>query len=193
MDPGPLLILSGPSGSGKSTLISRLLREKQWPLRLAVSATTRPARPGELEGVHYFFWTSAQFQAEVEAGGFLEWADNFGHRYGTPRREVEPWRQRGDGVLLDIDVQGWEQVKAVCPDLVSVFVRTSSLETLERRLRQRRTESEEAIRRRLDRARLELGRANEYDYQVINDDLDFALAELRAILDPLFKGKPHAG
>jgi guanylate kinase len=182
---GPLIILSGPSASGKSTIIGRLLAPGDLPLRLSVSVTTRQPRPGETDGVHYHFWTRAQFEAERSAGGFLEWADVFGNYYGTLRREVEPFREQGQGVLLDIDVQGAEQIRLCCPDAVGVFLKTSSLEAYEKRLRGRGTETEEAIRRRLAEARRELERAGEYNYQVINDDLDTAVRNLRAIVRQL--------
>src|SRR5437868_1235283 len=104
MSRGPLIILSGPSGSGKSTVIARLLGESDLPLRLSVSATTRAPRPLERDGEQYHFWTKERFQKEIEAGGFLEWAEVHGNFYGTPRSEVEPYRGRGIGVILDIDV-----------------------------------------------------------------------------------------
>lgn len=184
--PGPLIIISGPSGSGKSTLIHELLRGASWPLRLAVSVTTRKPRAGEQEGKHYYFWSRSDFEAEVKREGFLEWAEVFGNCYGTLRREVTPYRQQGQGVLLEIDVQGWQQVKKHCPDAVSIFIRTSSLETYEKRLRDRGTESEEAIERRLQGARAELAFAPGYDHQVINDDKDAALTELRSIVQGSF-------
>jgi guanylate kinase len=190
---GPLIILSGPAGSGKSTIIRRLLEENAWLLRLSVSATTRPPRPGEVEGVHYYFQSKEVFRAEIEAGEFLEWAEVFGNYYGTLRREVEPYRLQGTGVLLDVDVKGCEQVRRKCPDAVSIFLRASSMETYEKRLRDRKTETEATLRKRLEGAKLELARAAEYDYQVINDDLDSALAAIRAIIDPLFERKNHAG
>jgi guanylate kinase len=190
---GPLIILSGPAGSGKSTIIRRLVEDKTWPLRLSVSVTTRAPRPGEVEGVHYYFRTKEVFRAEVAAGAFLEWAEVFGNYYGTLQAEVQPHRLRGIGVLLDIDVKGWEQVRRHCPDAVSIFVRASSMETYEKRLRERKTETEAAMQRRLAGAKLELARAPEYDYQVINEDLDTALASIRAILDPLFERNNDAG
>jgi len=187
MLPGPLIIVSGPSATGKSTLIERLLAEKGWPLRLSVSVTTRAARPSERDGVHYHFWTRDRFEHEIRADGFLEWAEVHGNFYGTLQHEVAPYRSRGMGVLLDIDVKGWEQVKAKCPEVVSVFIRTSSLQVLEQRLRSRGTETEEEIQRRLRGAAAELARAPEYDHQIINDNLDPALDQLRAIVGPLFE------
>ncbi|MCI0458317.1 MAG: guanylate kinase [Gemmataceae bacterium] len=193
MNKGPLLILSGASGSGKSTLIQRLLAAREFPLRLSVSATTRDRRPNEREGIHYHFWTRERFEEGIKAGSFLEWAQVFGNYYGTPREEVEPYRAQGVGVILDIDVQGAAQVRAKCPDAVSIFVHaaapenvTEELRVLEERLRKRGTESEEAIRRRLEGARRELERASEYDEQIINDDLGRAVAEASALLGRLF-------
>jgi guanylate kinase len=186
MHAGPLIIVSGPSGSGKSTLIRDLLQNAPWPLRLSVSVTTRPPRPGEQDGVAYHFWQRERFEQELGRAGFLEWAEVFGNYYGTLKREVAPYRAQGQGVLLEIDVQGREQVKRIHPEAVAVFIRTSSLETYEKRLRERGTESEAAIERRLKGARIELPRAAEYDHQVINDDFDQALAELRRIVNQLF-------
>ena len=182
----PLIIVSGPTGSGKSTIIRRLLQEKNWPVRFSVSATTRKPRPGERDGEHYHFWAMAEFLKRKDAGEFLETAEVHGNYYGTPASEVTPYRAKGVGVLLDIDVQGAEQVKKRCPDAVSIFVRPSRFETLEERLRGRGTESEEAMQRRLTNARAELARAGEYDFHVINDDLETALASMREILSTLF-------
>jgi guanylate kinase len=179
---GPLLILSGPTASGKTTLIARLLADATLPLRLSVSVTTRPPRPGEQDGKHYHFWNRERFQQEVSAGAFLEWAEVYGNYYGTLTSEVEPYRRRGLAVLLEIDVKGWEQVKCRCPDAVAIFLRTSSLDVYERRLRQRKTESEAAIQRRLEGVRAELARAPEYDYQVVNDDLEAAVEQVRNIV-----------
>ncbi len=193
MTPGPLIIISGPSGSGKSTLIDQVLAKPPGPLRLSVSVTTRARRPAELDGVHYHFWSRERFLRERDAGGFLEWAEVHGNYYGTLVAEVAPHRAMGQGVLLDIDMHGWEQVKRLCPDAVSIFVRTSSPEEYERRLRMRRTESAEQIERRLRAAAAELARAPEYEYQVINDDLPTAMAALRAIVNPLFERSRDAG
>jgi guanylate kinase len=187
--PGPLVIVSGPSGSGKSTVIDRVLKTSGLPLRLAVSATTRPARPGEQDGVHYYFWTPERFEREVRAGAFLEWAEVHGQRYGTLKREVEPFRQQGKGVILDIDVQGARAVRRQIPDAVPVFLRTSAFETYEQRLRQRASEDETKIQERLATARKELACADEYDFHVINDDLNVAMDKFQAILRQLFERK----
>jgi guanylate kinase len=194
MTTGPLIIVSGPSGSGKSTVIERLRETSSLPLHLSVSATTRAPRPGEKDGVHYHFWTPEQFESEVKSGSFLEWARVHGKCYGTLRREVAEPRARGEGVILDIDVQGASQVWKHCPDAVSVFLQASSMEAYEQRLRKRGTETEEAIERRLKAASGELAHAAEYDHLVINDDLDAAVAGLRAIVQQQFdKGDRNAG
>jgi guanylate kinase len=189
----PLFILSGPSGSGKSTVVCRLVAEPSPPLRQSVSATTRQPRPTERDGVHYHFWTRERFGAAVHAGELLEWADVFGNWYGTPRSEVDPYRQKGIGVILAIDVQGAGQVRQRCSDAVTIFLRTSSLEVYEQRLRARGTETEDTIQRRLQGARRELERVGEYQYVVINDVLDTAVAELRQIVRSHFQGRDHAG
>jgi len=175
---GPLIIVSGPAGSGKSTLIRRALGVFGPRLRHSVSATTRAPRPGEVDGTHYHFWTRERFESAIEAGEFLEWARvHEVDLYGTPRDEVGPFRARGIGVILDVDVQGAEQLRRTCPDAVSVFLVTPE-GAYEARLRARGTETEEAIRRRVQTARVELARANEFDYRLLNDDMDRAAAEL---------------
>jgi guanylate kinase len=189
---GPLIILSGPSGSGKSTVIKRLLADPPGPLRLSVSATTRPRRAGEVDGVDYHFWTRDRFAAELADGSFLEHAVVHGNDYGTLRSEVEPYLSKGDGVILDIDVQGAEQVRRICPEHVSVFLKTPTLGEYERRLRQRGTEDEAAVQRRLTNARAELAHADGYQYQIINGDLATAVAELRAIVAREFERTRNA-
>jgi guanylate kinase len=189
----PLIILSGPSGCGKSTVTAGLLERGDLPLRQSVSATTRPPRPAEEDGHHYRFWTRERFEQEIRAGGFLEWAEVYGNYYGTPRSEVEPYRESGVGVILVIDVKGAAQVRARCPDAVSVFLRASSWAECERRLRGRGQDDEAAILRRLATAREELGRAGEYQYEVINDDLDTAVGQLHAIVSKQFERSGHAG
>lgn len=191
--PGPLVVLSGPSGTGKSTVIRRLLASTDLPLRLSVSATTRPPRVGELDGREYHFLTTEQFQREIANDGFLEYAQVHGrHYYGTLKREVEPYQRQGIGVILDIDVQGADQVRRRCPDFVSIFLLAPSLQAYEERLRHRATETEEAIQRRLTSMVRELAVANRYDYQVVNDDLDQAVAELSGIVRQQFERASHA-
>jgi guanylate kinase len=189
---GPLIILSGPSGSGKSTLLARVLKTAGLPLRQSISATTRPRRPHERPGVDYYFLSPEEFDAKLRAGDFLESAVVHGFRYGTPRAPVDELRRKGLGVVLVIDVQGADQVRRTCPDNISIFVRTSSPEILERRLRQRRTENEAALQQRLHNARAELGHAAAYQYQVVNDDLDKAVQDLTDILRTQFHEGDHA-
>jgi len=180
--PGKLFILSGPSGSGKSTVISQALATADLPIRLAVSATTRRPRPGEVDGVHYHFWTPEQFAAAIRDNQFLEWADVYGNFYGTLRSEVDPYLARGESVLLEIDVQGGVQMRQKRPDAVLVFLRTSTPAEYEARLRQRQTDDEASLQRRLKSAEVELAVGNSYDHQLINDRLDEAVAALRAVI-----------
>jgi len=183
----PLIILAGPSGSGKSTIIARLLKESGPPLRLSVSATTRAPRRYEENGVHYWFWTHEQFEKQLERGAFLEWAEVNGQRYGTLRSEVDEYRTKGIGVLLDIDVQGAAQVRTRYLDCVSIFIRTSTWEAYEQRLRRRGTETEHQIARRLATARRELERIHEFNHVVLNDDLDAAVAQVRQLIEQAFQ------
>lgn len=183
MKPGPVIIISGPSGGGKSTLIRRVLARSGLPLRLAISATTRPPRPGEVEGVDYHFWTPQHFEQELARGWFLEHAVVHGqYSYGTPRCEVEKYRPRGIGVILDIDVQGAGQVRAVYPDHLSIFVRLATEEEYVRRLRARGTDTEDAIARRMQTARQELSRIDEYPHVLVNEDVEQATGELIELL-----------
>lgn len=179
---GLLLVLSSPSGAGKTT-ISRALLERDSNLTLSVSATTRPKRPNELEGVHYFFKDQAGFDAMVEKGEFLEYAEVFGHSYGTPKAPVEKSLADGKDVLFDIDWQGTQQVAAAMSgDLVRVFLLPPSHEELERRLRSRAQDSEEVVQGRMAKAASEMEHWNEYEYVVINVDFDRCLADVEAIL-----------
>jgi guanylate kinase len=163
-------------------VIQRLLQDPALKLHLSISATTRAPRPGESDGQHYHFWTRERFDKERAADKFLEWALVHGQYYGTLKEEVEPFRTRGIGVILDIDVQGRTQVCRQVPDALSVFLRTALPRTYEERLRNRGTEDEESIQRRLATAQRELAQAGSYDYQVHNDDLDAAVAELRGVV-----------
>ena len=179
---GKLLVISGPSGTGKSTVIGRLM-ERMDGLEFSVSATTRSPRPGERDGVDYFFVTRERFDEMVENDELLEHAAFVGNSYGTPRPQVEARLEQGITVILDIEVQGAGQVKAKMPEAVTVFLAPPSLEALEQRLRGRGTESEETIRQRLETAKTELLLAPNYDYTVINNDPDEAAEEIRAILE----------
>ncbi len=172
-----LTVLSGPSGVGKGTLVALLL-QRHPNLWLSVSATTRSPRSGEREGEHYFFLESAAFEALAQEGGLLEWAEFAGNRYGTPRRPVEEQLAAGRPVLLEIELEGARQVRRSFPQARQLFVAPPSLEELERRIRGRASDSEEAIARRLERAQVELAAAAEFDAVVVNADLDRALAEL---------------
>jgi guanylate kinase len=170
---GQLVVVSGPSGSGKSTLIRRALAHPAGKdLELSVSATTRPRRPGELDGVHYHYLSRDEFDRKLKAGEFLEWAEYNDHCYGTPAQPVFDALAAGKSVLLEIEVKGALQVRKLAPSTFFVFIRTPSFRTLEQRLLLRGTETEASLHRRLIKAREELAEAHWYDVQLINDDLD---------------------
>jgi len=164
--------------------VSRLLAARP-DLELSVSTTTRPARPEEVGERHYTFVDSETFDRLIETGGLLEWAEIFGNRYGTRREPVERALAEGRDVVVEIDVQGARQIRAICPDALMVFIKPPSLEELERRLRERGTESEEQVRRRLDKASEELAAEPEFDVSVVNEVLDEAAGEVIQILDDL--------
>jgi guanylate kinase len=178
---GLLFVLSSPSGAGKST-IARMLMATDDGLALSVSATTRPIRPGEVDGKDYHFVSDETFERMVADGAFLEWAFVFGHRYGTLKREVLKVIESGRDVLLDIDWQGTQQLKQVDPDIVRVFILPPSMTELERRLRARGTDSAEVIAERMRRASDEISHWAEYEYVLVNDDMDRCLARVRAIV-----------
>lgn len=176
-----LTVLTGPSGVGKGTLVSRL-RERHPRLWLSVSATTRSPREGEQHGQHYFFHSRERFDALVAEGGLLEWAEFAGNCYGTPRHPVEEQLAAGSPVLLEIELEGARQVRRSFPEAFQIFLAPPSFEELEQRIRGRGTDSEEAIQKRLARARLELEAQAEFDAVVVNDDLDVALRELERLM-----------
>ncbi|MFZ1725197.1 MAG: guanylate kinase [Albidovulum sp.] len=179
---GLLIILSSPSGAGKSTLARRLM---VWDpsIRFSVSATTRPARPGEEEGREYYFRTHEVFKTMVDGGEMLEHAEVFGNFYGSPRAPVETAMAEGRDTLFDIDWQGGQQVKqAMSHDVVSIFILPPSIAELERRLRQRGQDSDDVIAGRMAKSEAEISHWAEYDYVLINDDLDQAENDLKTIL-----------
>jgi guanylate kinase len=178
---GLMLVLSSPSGAGKTTLSRMLLDDPA--VELSISATTRPQRPGEVDGQHYHFIDAKRFDAMVRNGDFLEWAEVFGHRYGTPRAPVETAIAAGRDVLFDIDWHGTQQVREKArSDLVSVFVLPPSASELERRLHTRAQDTHDVIGARMAKAADEMSHWAEYDYVIVNRDLERAFAELRAIL-----------
>ena len=180
---GLLFILSSPSGAGKTTL-SRMLLEADPEIALSVSATTRPARPGEEDGVHYQFVSDEDFDRMVDEDDFYEWAHVFGHRYGTPKGAIREGLKRGQDYLFDIDWQGTQQLKQKDDqDVVTVFVLPPSLEELRRRLESRAQDSKDVIDNRMERARAEISHWAEYDYVVIHDDVGECFARVREILD----------
>ena len=179
---GLMLVLSSPSGAGKTT-ISRRLLERDSGIALSISATTRPARPGETDGTDYHFVSEARFEAMVESDAFLEHAQVFGHRYGTPKAAVFEELERGRDVLFDIDWQGTQQVAEKAPkDLVRVFILPPSTAELERRLRARAQDPEEVVQGRMAKAADEMSHWAEYDYVIVNRDIGASLAEVEAIL-----------
>jgi guanylate kinase len=181
MPKGKTFIICGPSGVGKGTVVSRLL-EADPTLYFSVSATTRAPRAGEADGVHYHFLTREKFQEWIDAGDFLEHAQFVGNFYGTPRRYVDEAMDQGRDVLLDIEIQGAEQIHQKRPEAVRIYIAPPSWEELERRLTGRGTEDGEKIRSRLARGREEFAAARDFDYLVINDTVDHAVAEIRAIM-----------
>lgn len=177
-----MLVLSSPSGAGKTT-VSRALLTSEPELALSISWTTRPPRPGEIEGNHYHFVNHDQFHDEVIAGNFLEYAKVFGHYYGTPRQQVENSLAEGKDVLFDIDWQGTQQLAQTArSDLVSVFILPPTWEELERRLHQRAQDSSEVVQYRMSRAHDEISHWAEYDYVLINDGFEQTVSDVKKIL-----------
>jgi len=179
---GLMLVLSSPSGAGKTTL-SHLLLDADPAIELSISVTTRPRRPGEVGGRHYHFIGADRFKSMIRSGDLLEWAEVFGHRYGTPRTPVERALAAGKDVLFDIDWQGANKLRRkVGDDLVTVFVLPPSAPELARRLKRRAQDTDLVIRRRMAEAGREMSHWREYDYVLVNYDLERAFTELRAIL-----------
>lgn len=178
---GFLLVLSGPSGAGKNTVLNAVMQMCP-DVRYSVSATTRPRRPQEQEGVDYFFLSEADFQRRAQANELLEWARVYGYCYGTPADYVYKCLEAGQVVIMDIDIQGARQIKKRMPDAVFVFLLPPTMADLEKRLRGRRSDSDEAISRRLASAVDELRAGVEYDYVILNDEVSRAAEKLKAII-----------
>jgi guanylate kinase len=179
---GLMFILSSPSGGGKSTIAKRLL-ETDGHLRVSVSVTTRPMRPGEVDGRDYIFVSRQAFDEMVEQGHFLEWAEVFGHCYGTPKAQIKAGLKAGQDFIFDIDWQGTQQLYQKAEvDVVRVFLLPPSLEELHRRLAARGTDSAEVIAHRMDRARAEISHWDSYDYVVVNAEIDACFGKVRQIL-----------
>ena len=181
MSKGKLVVISGASGVGKGTVLG-ILMEKRKDLIFSVSATTRPPRPGEKDGVHYYFITRERFREMIDRGEFLEYDAHSDNYYGTPRAQAEEKLARGT-VLLDIDPKGAMQVRQTAPDAVLIFIMPPSMEELERRLRGRGDTSEEQIQMRMTRAIWEMEQRSWYDYVVVNDDADRCAEEILNIID----------
>jgi len=179
---GFLIVLSGPSGAGKNTLIDHVLPRIP-NLKYSVSATTRPPRPGEVHGVDYFFVSDQEFDRMIANHEFLEWAEFVGNRYGTPKAFVENEIQQGHTVIMDLDIQGALQIRRRMPDAVLVFLLPPTLDELRRRLNKRGQDALEAIVKRLEHSAKELEYIVDYDYYIINDDLDKAAERLAVIIN----------
>jgi guanylate kinase len=178
---GKLIVLTGPSGVGKGTLLRSLMRRHP-ELYLSISVTTRQPRAGELHGHHYYFVTRPEFERMAANQQLLEWAEFAGNCYGTPRQPVEEQIRQGKWVVLEIELEGARQIFQGFSDALGIFILPPSMRELEQRLRQRASESEEAILRRLERAKIEIDAADEFDIQVVNDSLERALDQIEAAL-----------
>jgi len=180
---GLMFILSSPSGAGKTTIAKKLLAAESDALAMSVSVTTRPMRPGEVDGRDYHFTNEAEFRTRVAYEAFLEWAEVFSNLYGTPRAAVVQGLEAGQDFLFDVDWQGAQQLsQRAGADVVSVFLLPPSVAELEHRLRSRGTDSEEVIRGRMDRAKAEMSHWSEYDYVVVNDDVEACFEKVHTLL-----------
>ena len=187
---GKLIVISGPSGTGKGSLCEKLI--ERTGAELSISATTRKKREGEEEGVDYFFKTEEEFVELIENDGFIEHVESFGRRYGTLVSFVSEKNKSGKDIILEIDVQGGEKVRDKYPDAVLIMVLPPSYNDLEKRLRHRGTETDEEISRRIGRAVFEIAKLKDYDYYIVNDDLDRAAADGERIFNAVHTGKDEA-
>lgn len=179
---GRLFIIAGCSGVGKGTLLKMFLN-KNPQIKLSISATTRKPRTGEIDGENYFFISKEEFLKSVENNEFLEWAEFSGNYYGTKKSFVEKTLNKGTDIILEIEVKGANQVKEKMPDAITIFIMPPSVETLETRLRGRKTEDEETIQKRLHEAKREIEAGKNFDYKIINDNLEDAISSLQKIFD----------
>lgn len=177
-----LIIFAAPSGSGKSTIARRILSERN-DIIFSISATTRPPREGEVNGKDYFFLTEEVFKKKIENNEFIEWEKFYDYYYGTLKSFVEEKLSEGISILLDVDVKGAVNLKIKYPEAVSIFIMPPGVEELKNRLLARKTESEEDLKKRLERAEMELSYSSKFDYIVVNDDLEVAINEVQKIIN----------
>lgn len=182
MAKGKLIILSGPSGVGKGTVRASLFEDESLNLAYSISMTTRFPRAGERDGIDYFFVSQEEFQRKIDEDGFLEYAQFVGNCYGTPKDYVDQLLNEGKNVVLEIEVQGALQVMKKCPEALTIFLVPPSMDELEKRIRGRRTEEEDIVRQRLDKAKREIATQNEYKYVVCNDDVEEAKNKIAKII-----------
>jgi len=180
MSKGLLIVVSAPSGCGKGTILSEILKDDKF--YYSVSATTRNPREGEVNGVNYHFITKADFEERIKNNAMLEYAEYCGNYYGTPKKEIEEMREKGKNVLLEIEVQGAMKVRDICPDAIFIFILPPSVAELERRLRKRGTETDDVIAERVSQAKGEIAFAEKYDYVVVNNALEDAISDFRAVI-----------
>ena len=191
MKKGLLVILSGPSGVGKGTVRAQIMKEKRVDLVYSISMTTREIRDKETNGVEYYFVSDEEFQRNIDNDNFLEWADFVGHRYGTPKDKVEELRNQGKNVLLEIEINGANQVFEKVHDdrVISFFLMPPNFQALEDRIRKRKSESEEVIQTRLEKGRKEMTMTDKYDYIIKNDKVTRAANEIEDLIKLKLKGK----